>query len=95
MLENQYVEKTLFVFTINNPFRRFVIGLVQDKFFISFYLLLIIAASIRGGIENPLSTDEEREKLRVVFIVLTVFFAIINLLNIVAYGFITAPKSYM
>lgn len=95
MLENQYVEKSFFIFTTSNPFRRFVIDLVQTKSFMGFYLLLIVAASIRGGIENPLSTDEERKQLDTVFIILTSFFAVINFLNIVAFGFITAPKSYI
>lgn len=95
MLESQYVEKTFFIFTTRYPFRRFVINLVQKKLFMGIYLILIVAASIRGGIENPLSTDEEKKKLDTVFIILTTCFAIINFLNIVAYGFITAPKSYI
>lgn len=91
------MRRSLFLFSVKNPFRKAAIAVTCHEQFETVSLLLIAASSLIVALDNPLNEPGS------VFVValswvdtaLTVFFLIEVVLKVVAFGFIMDDDSYL
>eukprot|EP00760_Papus_ankaliazontas_P025843 PhM_4_TR2892/c0_g1_i1/m.101635 len=89
--------KSLFLFTTRNKFRRVCARTVKHRYFTRFILFAIALNSITLGLDQPGVTNPRwlDDTLRITEIVFTVVFTLEMVLKVVSYGFVLHRGAYL
>ncbi|KAL4468536.1 hypothetical protein ABPG74_005039 [Tetrahymena malaccensis] len=96
-LDNQEEEKSLFIFSKENKFRKICNKIVKHNYFDYFNTLCIATLAFLFCVDTPFVDPDSSEQVVIIVFhaVLTLFFIIENIMQIVAYGFIISPSSFI
>ncbi len=88
------LDRSLFIFSIDSRFRRFLLRVVFHPRFDHFILLCIIISSCSLAVERPVMSLNERFVLDMINLVFNAIFLLEALIKIVAMGFLTYIRSH-
>ncbi|KAL4496080.1 hypothetical protein ABPG72_015502 [Tetrahymena utriculariae] len=96
-ITNEEVEKSLFIFSRENKFRKICNKIVKHDYFDYFNSLCISTLAFLFCVDTPFvdPNTSEQTVILIFHAILTIFFIIENIMQIIAYGFIFSPSSFI
>lgn len=85
------------MFSMDHKLRMRITTIIETTYVRYFSLLIVLVTSIRIALVNPLldPTSDLSYYLKIIYILTTIYYSVLIILNIIAYGFFIGKDSFI